>query len=69
MEYGGQVRTPLACAGVGTPEERAPNFMIFSALVAENEYHFVDRWHVEGEVKEVLRFWKTRWRCRAGGAE
>src|SRR6185369_11008842 len=32
-----------------TPEECVPNFMIFSALriVAENRYHFVDRWRVE----------------------
>jgi len=38
-----------------TPEECVPNFMIFSALriVAENRYHFVDRWRVEGDLKEV----------------
>ena len=38
-----------------TPEECVPNFMIFSALriVAENRYHFVDRWRVTGDLKEV----------------
>lgn len=26
---------------------------ILRAVVAENEYHFIDRWRVEGEVKKV----------------
>jgi len=38
----------------GTPGGvRTSTYDILRAVVAENEYHFVDRWRVEGEVKEV----------------